>query len=67
MQDIRRRQDTTLSLASLAQRQIKLKDWSWNTKKQRTRENVDEMVDKDSNIWGPNAWPDLVTKHFVDL
>ena len=25
------------------------------------------MVDKDGNIWGPDAWPDLVTKHFVDL
>ena len=28
---------------------------------------IDEMVDKDGNIWGPGAWPDLVTKHFVDF
>ena len=49
------------------QRQIELTDWSWNTKKQRTREIVDEMVDKDGNIWEPDAWPDLLTKHFVDL
>ena len=49
------------------QRQVELKDWSWDTKKQRTRVYVDEMVDKDGNIWGPDAWPDVVTKHFVDL
>ena len=27
----------------------------WNTKKQRTRVYVDEMVDKDGNIWGPRC------------
>ena len=35
----------------MLQRQIELKDWSWNSKKQRTRVYVDEMVDKDGNIW----------------
>ena len=25
------------------------------------------MVDKDGNIWGPDAWPDLVQQHFADV
>ena len=25
------------------------------------------MVCKDGNTWGPDAWPDLVTEHFVDF
>ena len=33
------------------QGQIGLKDWFWNDKKQWTRVYIDEMVDKDGNIW----------------
>ena len=51
----------------IIQEQIELKDWSWNDNNRRTRENVDEMLDKDGNIWGPDDWPDLMHQHFVVL
>ena len=60
-------EDQELRAKHKRQRQIELKDWSWNSKKQQTRVYVDEIVDKGGNIWGPDAWPDLVHQHFVDL
>ena len=45
------------------QRQMELKDRSWNDKKQRTRVYADEMVE----IWQTDDWPDLVHQDFVDF